>query len=69
MTVKKPTGVPKINDKPTAIGQRANDTQAKNWTKHNQPKVKGNSNWLTKNLPPTTAPYNPRPGAEYEVEV
>ncbi len=25
--------------------------------------------WLTENLPPTTAPYNPRPGAEYGVQV
>jgi len=25
--------------------------------------------WLTENLPPTTAPFNPRPGAEYGVQV
>ena len=41
MTVKKPTGSPTINDKPTASGKRANASQAKNWTKHNPPKVKG----------------------------
>ncbi len=28
-----------------------------------------NEDWLTKNLPPTTAPYNPRPGAEYGVHI
>ena len=25
--------------------------------------------WLTENLPPTTAPYNPRPEAEYGVHI
>ena len=34
MTAKKPTDGPKINDKPTASGKRANATQAKSWTKH-----------------------------------
>ncbi len=28
-----------------------------------------NEDWLTENLPPTTAPFNPRPGAEYGVQV
>ncbi len=28
-----------------------------------------NEDWLTENLPPTTAPYNPRPGAEYGVHI
>ncbi len=28
-----------------------------------------NEDWLTVNLPPTAAPYNPRPGAEYGVHI
>ena len=39
MTVKKPNS-PKINDEPTG-GKQANAAQAKNWTKHNPPRVKG----------------------------